>query len=120
MKTILIADDSPKGREFLRTVLSHAGYHVVEAANGAEAVRLAGECHPDLVVLDVQMPEMDGYAAAAELRRKPEFADVPMIALTAFAMEGDRERALAAGFTNYLTKPIRMKELREEVGRLIG
>jgi two-component system cell cycle response regulator DivK len=119
MKTILIADDNPNGREFLRTVLTHAGYSVVEAVNGHDAVAKALECQPHLIVLDIQMPVKDGYEAMALLRGMNGFADIPIIALTAFAMEGDRERAIEAGFTAYLTKPISMREFRDEVEKLI-
>jgi two-component system cell cycle response regulator DivK len=117
--TILIADDSEKGRELLRTYLEHLGYEVVEASNGREAVTLAEASGPEAMVLDVQMPVLDGYGAVRELREKPRFATTPILALTAYAMEEDRERALAAGFSAHLGKPLRLSHLREELARFL-
>lgn len=119
MKRILIADDQASSRELVRTVLEHFGHQVIEAADGAEALAKARETHPDLVMLDLHMPALDGFATVGELRREPGFGAIPVVALTASAMQGDRERALAAGFSAYLTKPIRLAALRSEVERLL-
>jgi len=119
MKTILIADDKLPGRELLRTVLESSGYTVLETENGEEAVREARLHRPDLIILDLHMPELDGFDVIRQLRTEAEFALTPIVALTASAMQGDRERALAAGFTGYLTKPIRLSDLRLEVERLL-
>ena len=119
MKRILIADDQASSRELVRTVLEHFGHQVIEAADGAEAVAKAREIHPDLVMLDLHMPALDGFATLSELRREPGFDRIPVVALTASAMQGDRERALAAGFSAYLTKPIRLAALRSEVEHLL-
>jgi CheY-like chemotaxis protein len=118
--TILVADDRPTGRELVRTVLENSGYTVIEAGDGREALRCARETHPDLIILDIHMPGGDGFEIIQELRRDPAFAPTPIVALTASAMQGDRERALALGFTGYLTKPIRIAALREEVERLLA
>ncbi len=120
MKKVLVADDKATGRELVRTILENTGYEVHEAANGAEAVDQARTVRPDLIILDIHMPEMDGFGVVAELRRDPAFASTPIIALTASAMMGDRERAIAAGFTGYITKPIRLTALRAEVERLLA
>jgi CheY-like chemotaxis protein len=119
MKRILIADDQASSREFLRTALEHIGHEVIEAVDGAEAVARARETSPDLMLLDLHMPALDGFGAVGELRRQAQFADTPVVALTASAMQGDKERALAAGFTAYLTKPIRLAELRRQVEGLL-
>lgn len=119
-KTVLIADDKEMGRELVRTVLENSGYTVVEAADGQEAVQRARESSPDLIILDLHMPHLDGFSVMQELRRDPKFAATPVMALTASAMQGDRERALAAGFTGYVTKPIRLSTLRGEVERLLA
>ena len=92
----------------------------MEAANGAEAVALARANPPDLILLDLHMPVLDGFGAIGQLRAELRFADTPVVALTASAMDGDRDHAMTAGFTGYVTKPIRLAALREEVRRLIG
>ncbi len=120
MKKILVADDSASSRELVRTVLEHCGYEILEAADGAHAVTLARAHEPDLILLDIQMPEMDGFGVIERLRIESRFAATPIVALTASAMHGDREKALAAGFSSYITKPIRLASLRGEVARLIG
>jgi len=119
MKTILIADDKPTGRELVRTVLENAGYSVVEAGDGTEALRVARESSPDLIILDLHMPRIDGFGVIEQLRRDQQFAQTPVVALTASAMQGDRERAMALGFTGYITKPIRLTNLRQEIDRLL-
>ena len=95
------------------------GYAVVEASDGIEALRSARESKPDLIILDLHMPGLDGFGVIEELRRDREFAATPVMALTASAMQGDRERALSPGFTGYIAKPIRLSELRSEVERLL-
>ena len=119
MKKILIADDKATSRELLRTVLERQGYEVMEAADGEEALQKALAEFPDLILLDLQMPRRSGYEVLGELRKDARHAALPIIALTASAMQGDRERALAAGFTGYLAKPVALVHLREEVQRLL-
>jgi len=119
MKKILIADDKATSRELLRTVLERQGYAVTEAADGEEALQKALAELPDLILLDLQMPRRTGYEVLVELRKDPRHAALPIIAITASAMQGDRERALAAGFTGYLAKPVALVQLREEVQRLL-
>jgi len=120
MKKILVADDTDNGRELVKTVLEGSGYDVIEARNGLEAVASARASMPDLIILDLHMPGLDGFGVIQELRRHKEFAHTPIVALTASAMMGDKERATAVGFTGYITKPIRLVDLRREVERLLG
>ncbi len=120
MKTILIADDKETGRELVRTVLENSGYTVIEASDGIEALRCAHESHPDLIILDLHMPGLDGFGVMRQLRSEAEFVSTPVMALTASAMHGDRERAIAAGFTGYITKPIRLGSLRSEIERMLA
>jgi len=119
MKTVLVADDKATGRELVRTVLEKDGYTVIEAGDGVEALRFAREQSPDLIILDLHMPGVDGFGVIQELRRDTRFAHTPVVALTASAMQGDRERAITMGFTGYITKPIRLGALRGEVERLL-
>jgi CheY-like chemotaxis protein len=119
MKHILIVDDRATSRELLRTVLEKQGYAVTEAADGKEALQKVRAESPHLVLLDLQMPVLDGYEVLRELRQDPRFTALPIIAITASAMQGDRERALAAGFTAYLAKPVTLSHLREEIERLL-
>jgi two-component system, cell cycle response regulator DivK len=120
MKKVLVADDKATGRELVRTVLEKSGYQVFEAGDGEEAVVEARRIHPDLIILDIHMPGLDGFGVIEKLRREEGFAATPIIALTASAMMGDRERAMSVGFTGYITKPIRLDALRAEVERLLG
>ncbi len=118
-KTILIAEDDLASRELLAEILRGRGYDVLEAADGAVALQLYQAHHPDLVIMDLQMPELDGYAVLARLRQ-PQFPGVPpVIAVTAHAMSGDRERALEAGFDEYLTKPVEATLLRQRIRDLL-
>jgi CheY-like chemotaxis protein len=120
MKKVLVADDKATSRELVRTVLENCGYTVFEAGDGLEALQIARESQPDLIILDLHMPHLDGFGVVQELRRSEQFAATPVVALTASAMQGDRERALAAGFTGYISKPIPLSTLRSEVERLLN
>jgi CheY-like chemotaxis protein len=119
MKKVLVADDKATSRELVRTVLEKSGYSVAEASDGMEALKNAREWKPDLIILDLYMPGLDGFGVIQELRRDRDFATTPVMALTASAMQGDRERAFAAGFTGYVAKPISLSVLRIEVKRLL-
>ncbi len=120
MRQVLVVDDKASSRELVRTLLETAGYAVSEAANGREAVDIARETAPDLILLDLQMPVLDGFGALHEIRADPRFAKLPIVALTASAMQGDREKAIAAGFTGYVSKPVRLATLRAELDRLLS
>jgi CheY-like chemotaxis protein len=119
LKKILVADDKETGRELVRTVLEKAGYAVFEASDGLEALDLADRIRPDLIILDLHMPQLDGFAVVKRLRTAAHFTSLPIIALTASARQGDRPKAMAAGFTGYITKPISLSRLRDEVERML-
>jgi PAS domain S-box-containing protein len=114
-KRVLVADDNPTGRELVREGLSDQVGSIIEASDGREALRKIRESRPDLVLLDIQMPEMDGYQVLREIRQDPSLAGLRVVALTAFAMQGDRERALEAGFDDYITKPITVAKLKAQL-----
>ncbi len=116
---ILIADDRPSSRELLRLVLERSGYDVIEAADGQQALERARTENPDLILLDLQMPGLDGYGVLAALRGETRFQNLPVLALTASAMRGDREKIMAAGFTDYLAKPAGPEIVRETVARFL-
>jgi two-component system, cell cycle response regulator DivK len=104
--TILIIEDNEQNLYLMRFLLESAGFAVVEARNGRDGIRLATELRPAAILLDVQLPLMDGYAVARALRSHATLSATPVIAVTSYAMPGDRERVLAAGATAYLEKPI--------------
>lgn len=120
MKTILVAEDRAASRELIRAILQGAGYYVAEAADGRQAIEVARQTRPDLLILDLQMPLVDGFGVLSQLRKEHEFADTPFLALTASAMQGDRERAIQAGFNEYITKPVSVVLLRETIARLLS
>jgi CheY-like chemotaxis protein len=103
---ILIIEDNEQNLYLMRFLLEAHGLPVLAATSGEEGLRMASEQHPLAILLDIQLPVMDGYAVAAELRKHDDLARVPIIAVTSFAMLGDRERILAAGATDYMEKPI--------------
>ena len=120
MARILIADDSASNRELLRTMLEHSGHAVTEAADGEEALRLMREAPPELAILDIQMPRLDGYGVLAAMLEDPVLTAVPAIALSAYAMKRDMERGLEAGFREYVTKPVTFRQLREVLQRQLA
>ena len=113
--TILVADDNFPSRELMRELLEAAGHFVVEASTGREALDLIHSNPPELVFLDLQMPVLDGFCVLRELRGEDRFRCLPVVAVTASAMLGDRERAIAAGFDSYIAKPINLGEVRKQV-----
>jgi CheY-like chemotaxis protein len=117
---ILVVEDNPLNLKLVRDVLTFSGYDVVAAPSGEEGVSLAGSCEPDLVLMDIQLPGIDGYEALRMLRQDPRLDGVPVVALTAFAMREDRERATLAGFDGYLGKPISVQALPSQVGEFLS
>lgn len=103
---VLIVDDEPDNLDVARRMLEKAGAHVLMAENGAEALNIINHQHVDFVLCDLSMPVMDGWMLIEELNQDRRLAELPVIALTAHAMNGDRERAIQAGFVNYITKPL--------------
>jgi CheY-like chemotaxis protein len=118
-RRILIADDAPSSRELLRTILERQGYVVLEAVDGRQAVDEAAAFAPDLIILDLQMPRLDGYSTAIALRKIPAFASIPIVALAAALPEVSPEQMTAAGFTQCLVKPISPTRLRECITDLL-
>ena len=118
--TVLVVEDNPLNLKLVRDVLGHAGYVVLEAADAERGIALARERRPDLVLMDVQLPGIDGVEALRRLRADPDTAGIPVVALTAFAMRDDRERLLAAGFDGYVSKPVSVRALPGQVEALIA
>ena len=106
MKKVLVVEDNEDNLLLFRFMLEESGYEVIEARDGAKGVALALQEKPDLIVMDIQLPDIDGLEATKRIRASEADSDIPIIALTSFAMAGDREKALAAGCNGYITKPI--------------
>jgi two-component system, cell cycle response regulator DivK len=119
-KAVLIIEDNEQNIYLMTFILENAGYEVLQARDGREGVELAGKSVPAIVLLDIQLPVMDGYAVARELRRNAVLADVPIVAVTSYAMPGDRERALGAGCNGYIEKPINPDTFAGEIARYLG
>jgi two-component system, cell cycle response regulator DivK len=119
-KTILLVEDHEDSRIICATLLQHHGYTVVEARDGAAGVELARHHRPNLIVMDVTLPILDGWAATEQIKSHPDTRSIPIIALTAHALRAARDRALTLGFAAYLVKPCRPTRLLREVRRLIG
>ena len=117
MARLLVVDDKASNRELLRTALEHAGHEVIEAADGEAALVAMQALKPDLVLLDIQMPGLDGYAVLERVLADEHMRAIPVVAVTAYAMAGDSERGRKAGFREYLTKPVSMKQLLSMVKR---
>jgi two-component system cell cycle response regulator DivK len=108
---ILLVEDNAKNLKLVRDVLQFNGYTILEAETAEAGIELARQCQPALILMDIQLPGMDGQAAMQILKADTHTQHIPIIALTAFAMKGDRERLLATGFNGYIAKPIDIKEL---------
>jgi CheY-like chemotaxis protein len=119
MTKVLVAEDNPINRELLRELLENRGYAVVEACDGQEALRMIEQTHPDILLLDIGMPVLDGFAVMRKIRENPSLATLPVLAVTAYAMQGDRDNVLNAGFDGYLSKPINARDLANELERLL-
>jgi len=119
MKKILVAEDNPASSELIREVLSGRGYEIIEACDGRQALEKIEETEPDLVLLDIQLPILDGFAVLSQLRQNPRFANLCVVAVTANVMKEDREKGLRAGFDAYIGKPIDAAALRLQVDQLL-
>ena len=117
---VLIVEDNPLNRKLIRDILIFQGYDVVEAPSGEEGIELARVNAPDIVLMDLQLPGIDGYQTMRRLRAEPHSAPLAIIAVTAFAMKDDRDRALAAGFDGYLSKPIDVRRLSEQLTSIVA
>ena len=119
MKKILIVEDNEKNMKLVRDILRHQGHATLEAVNGLDGVRLAEEEHPDLVLMDIQLPGMNGIDALGVLRKDPTTASIPVIAVTASVMQQDRKLITEAGFDGYIGKPINLKEFLSTVQQML-
>ena len=117
---ILLIEDNEQNRYLVTYLLEHAGYRVIHAPDGPRGIALAQRGQPDLVLLDIQLPGMDGYAVAKALRAEELSKAIPIVAVTSHAMAGDREKALAAGCDGYLEKPIDPDTFVAQVARFLG
>ena len=116
---MLVVDDHDLNRELIRTLLERKGYRVLLAGTGEAGIEIARRERPAVILLDLAMPGIDGFATARELRADGAFAETPLVAVTAMAMRGDEERAKEAGFDAYVTKPVDRRELEDTVERLL-
>ena len=114
-KCILVVEDQEDNRQILRDLLGNAGYELTEAENGEEAIAAVAKRRPDLILMDIQLPVMDGYAATRRIRTNPDLKSVPIIAVTSYALAGDEDKALAAGCDCYISKPYSPRELLAKV-----
>ena len=117
--TILYIEDNPENRLLVKRVLEVEGYRVVEAGDGLAGLKLAEKTTPDLILMDINLPGMDGYELTHRLKQMPHLASVPVIAMTANVMKGDREKTLAAGCDGYIQKPIDVDQLPVQVEHFI-
>jgi CheY-like chemotaxis protein len=120
MCRVLIIEDSPINMLLETTILSRSGHETFQAATAVDGVQMARKVRPDVILMDVGLPTMDGYAATRILKGDPLTRDIPIIAVTGFAMKVDKERAIAAGCDSYLTKPIAPRTLLAEVELIVG
>jgi two-component system cell cycle response regulator DivK len=114
-KCILVVEDQADNRRILRDLLVNAGYELIEAESGEEAITAVAARHPDLILMDIQLPVIDGYEATRRIRSNPDLKSVPIIAVTSYALAGDEAKALAAGCSAYVTKPFSPRALLAKV-----
>ena len=119
MAKILIIEDNEQNLYLETFILQKNGHEVVQARSGEKGIALAAETAPDLILLDIQLPGMDGYTVAEALRRNPDISNIPIIAVTSYAMTGDRERILEAGCSGYIEKPINPDTFHVEIAQFL-
>jgi two-component system, cell cycle response regulator DivK len=119
MRTILVVEDQEDNRQILRDLLGSAGFRIVEAHDGAQALTVARSQRPDLILMDIQLPLVDGYEATRSIKREPELKHIPVIAVTSFALSGDEQRAREAGCDAYVAKPYSTRHLLAKIGQFL-
>ncbi|MCX5821255.1 MAG: response regulator [Deltaproteobacteria bacterium] len=119
-KTILVIEDNAMNMKLMRAVLKLGHYRVIEAPDAETGIRLAGENRPDLVLMDIQLPGMDGLSATRIIKADPDLKDIPIFAMTGFAMEDDKKKALDIGFAGYIVKPFHVNELLETIAHVFN
>jgi two-component system cell cycle response regulator DivK len=117
--TILYVEDNPENRMLIRRVLNAEGYTVSEAESAIQAIKVMHEHLPDLILMDINMPDIDGYTLTAHLKAQSNLKQIPIIAMTANALKGDRERSLAAGCDGYIEKPVNVDTLTDQIGHFL-
>jgi len=117
---ILIVEDNEDNEELMRFLMERAGYEVITAENGLDGVEVARREKPDIILMDLSLPELDGWSAARQIKQDPELKDIPLIAVTAHTLPGDRRKALEAGFDSYISKPINIHLFDVTVGEVLG
>lgn len=120
MERILLVEDNPANLQLMEYLLNAFGYTTVSAMDGAQGVAAAERVRPDVILMDLQLPVIDGYEAARRIKANPSLANIPIIAVTAFAMVGDRERILAEGFDGYIPKPIAPETFVSQIERFLS
>jgi two-component system cell cycle response regulator DivK len=116
----LIVEDNDDNRYLLRLLLEHAGFEVAAASSGQSGIECARAALPDIILVDIQMPEMDGYETAANLKNDPGLSSVPIVGVSSFAMPGDRDKAMRAGFAAYIEKPVDPDTFGQTIAGLTG
>ena len=119
-KTILVIEDNVLNMKLVKTLLEFQKYAVVTADDAEKGIQLAHDLHPDLILMDIQLPGMDGLEATRRIKNDPDLKDIPIVALTSFAMEGDEEKALSAGCSGYIPKPIDTREFVQTIAQYYG
>jgi len=114
---ILVIEDNEQNMYLMHFLLEAKGHTVIEALNGDEGIKQAEDADPDVILLDIQLPGMDGYEIARRIRKNPDLTSIPIIAVTSYAMAGDREKAMAAGVNDYIEKPINPVTFTEQIGQ---
>jgi two-component system, cell cycle response regulator DivK len=120
MKRILVVEDTEDNRQIIRDLLTSAGYEMIEAVTGEQGVAMAAEHRPDLILMDIQLPALDGYEATRRIKANPALRDTPVIAVTSYALSGDEERTREAGCDAYVAKPFSPRLLLAKVREFIG
>lgn len=115
MKRILVVDDNEDSRELVKKILKKHGYEIIEAVDGEDAIVKAVAYRPDLILMDISIPKIDGYEVTKRLKSRVDFKEIPIIAFTAHAMKGDQEKALEAGCDGYISKPINVRDFPEQI-----
>ena len=118
--TVLYVEDNYENRILVRRILQAEGYKVVEAENAGQAFTRLNAEMPDLILMDINMPDMDGYSLTAKLKSNPELQEIPVVALTANVMKGDRERSLKAGCDGYIQKPVDVDTFPQQIARFLN
>jgi two-component system cell cycle response regulator DivK len=119
-KKILVVEDAEDNRQILRDLLGMAGYDMVEAHDGAQGVAMAAEHRPDLILMDIQMPVMDGYEATRQIKANPELKAIPIMAVTSYALSGDEQKTRDAGCDAYIAKPYSPRQMLAKVREILG